>query len=107
MKVYIAGPMTGYEDYNYPAFEAAREQLAASGLDVLSPTDIDTLQGTVTGSQTWDWYMRHALTMVLDADAVALLDGWERSKGACLERDVARALGLQVKPLAYWIGDKP
>lgn len=102
MKLYIAGPMTGYELFNYPAFRAAETELRAAGYDALNPVDAE--QHNITGKpQTWDWYMRHALRMVVDADGVALLDGWEHSRGAQLEHHVACALRMPVKPIAGWL----
>ncbi len=41
MRLYIAGPMTGLPDFNYPAFEEARAQLESEGYAVLCPTDND------------------------------------------------------------------
>ena len=38
---YLAGPMRGYKDYNFPAFDAARDQLVKEGWRVISPADID------------------------------------------------------------------
>ena len=39
-RVYLAGPMTGYPDYNYPAFHCAAEQYRAAGFDVVSPAEL-------------------------------------------------------------------
>lgn len=104
--VYIAGPMTGYPAFNYPAFETARSQLEDLGYTVLCPTD--TEKGNTTGSvREWDWYMRHALRMVLDADGIALLPGWQASKGATLERHVARELEVPVAEVGQWIDAAP
>lgn len=101
-KLYIAGPMTGIPDSNYPAFRKAEADLKAAGYDVLCPVDAE--QHNDTGKpQTWDWYMRHALRMVLDADGVALLPEWRQSRGARLEREVAQSLGLSVFTLGYWL----
>lgn len=100
--LYVAGPMTGIPDFNYPAFNAAAAMLAGFGYTVLNPVDAE--QHNDTGApQAWDWYMRHALRMVLDADAIALLPGWENSKGASVEVHVARALGMQAEPLEVWV----
>ena len=101
MKLYTAGPMSGYLDFNYPAFREAEEQLVSAGYDVLCPVDSEE-HNDMGKPQTWDWYMRHALRMVLDADGLAVLPGWEASRGAQLEVQVATALGLLVLPTDEW-----
>lgn len=104
MMIYIAGPMTGYLDFNYPAFNAAAEELRLAGYTVLNPVDAE--QHNDTGKpQEWDWYMRHTLRMVLAAEGLALLPGWANSKGAALEVHVATALGLQRRRFEAWLGD--
>jgi hypothetical protein len=97
-RVYIAGPMTGIPDHNYPAFAYAATVLRAQGRDVSSPHEID---GGSVGSQTWEWYMRRALQMLLDCDEIVLLPGWEQSKGARFERELAEVLGM---PVSEWAG---
>jgi nucleoside 2-deoxyribosyltransferase len=102
VRLYIAGPMTGLPEFNYPAFREAEARLSASGFDALNP--INSEQHNDTGKpQTWDWYLRHALRMVLEADGLALLDGWWRSRGATLEVHVARSLELPTEPVDHWI----
>lgn len=101
--LYVAGPMTGIEDFNYPAFNAAAKMLAGFGYDVLNPVDAEDKNPTPGQPQDWDWYMRHALRMVLDADGLALLPGWEKSKGATLEVQVAQSLLMDTQPLEYWV----
>lgn len=102
-KVYVAGPMTGIEDFNYPAFNTAAARLRTAGFEVLNPAETDTRMGTTPGEQSWQWYMRHALRMLADADGVALLDGWERSRGATLEHRIARSLNLPTGTVGLWI----
>jgi hypothetical protein len=102
MIIYIAGPMTGIDQFNYPAFNAAATHLQARGHDVLNP--VDSEKHNDSGSpQTWDWYMRHAIRMLLTADSVALLPGWERSRGARLEFHLSTELHLDVRPLESWM----
>lgn len=103
-RLYIAGPMSGLPEFNYPAFRRADRDLRAAGYDVLNPADIDAAHNPMPDApQAWDWYMRHALRMVVAADAVALLDGWWRSRGAALEHHVARALDMDAEPVSEWI----
>ena len=104
MKLYIAGPMTGIEEYNYPAFNAAGAALEARGYDVLNPTRGKASPSEDPPGTSWADYMRLALVMVTQADGIALLSGWEHSRGARLEVDVARALGMQVRPVDLWPG---
>lgn len=102
MRIYVAGPMTGIPEFNYPAFREAGENLVKRGHEVLNPVDSEKLNATGK-PQSWAWYMRHALRMVLDAEALAVLPGWEGSRGACLEISVADELGMPVYRLDEWM----
>jgi hypothetical protein len=101
--VYIAGPMTGLPGFNYPAFYDAAVRLSRAGHEPFNPANIEALNDTGE-PKPWDWYMRHALANLIWADGVALLPGWESSKGATLEHHVALQLGLDVRPLDGWLG---
>lgn len=101
--LYVAGPMTGLPEFNYPAFNEAARLLRGFGYAVLNPVDAEQKNPTPGEPQAWDWYMRHALRMVLDADGIALLPNWEGSRGAVLEVNVARALGMECARLEHWI----
>lgn len=102
--LYVAGPMTGFVDFNYPSFNAAAEALLAAGYGVLNPVDSEQNNPTPGTPQAWDWYMRQALAMVLVAEGIALLPGWESSRGASLEVNVATALGMPVHRIEDWLG---
>jgi hypothetical protein len=90
--------MSGIPAHNYPAFAYAATVLRGQDREVLSPHEID---GGSVGSQTWEWYMRRALQMLQECDEIVLLPGWERSRGACFEREVAEILGM---PIVKWAG---
>ena len=91
--IYIAGPMTGYENFNFPAFFAAEEWLEKQGYEVVNPARLD--DGDTT--KTWEHYIRRDLKIMLDhCNSIALLDGWEKSRGANIEAFVASQLGFQV-----------
>lgn len=95
MKIYIAGPMTGLPAFNFPAFHAAAAQLRAAGHEVENPAE----NPVPACGGTWLGYMRMAIAQVAKVDAVVLLPGWENSKGARVERDLAIGLGLDVMTL--------
>lgn len=98
MTTYIAGPMTGLPDFNYPAFQAAAEQLRAAGVDVKSPTEVsnDQAPDNYTAEKPYGYYLRRSLRMLLDCDEMVLLPGWEYSRGATLEREIAEMLGMTI-----------
>lgn len=106
LRVYLAGPMRGYVNFNYPAFDHAAKRLRQQGLDVFSPADEDRrlfpgktdaeVAAQVTGRVVFKadtaWICEHA-------DMIALLPGWEKSEGATMERQLGRALGLTIMEL--------
>ena len=104
VKVYIAGPMTGLPDFNYPAFFAAAEQLDAAGYDPINPARMR--EGLDYQGAGWLDYMRHSLRDIAEADAIALLPGWQESRGARIEADLGNNLGLDVFPLQHWLTAK-
>lgn len=104
--VYIAGPMTGIEDHNFPAFFAMAETLTACGYFTVNPADNDGVSleqaiRNVKRNPLGDWaaYMRRDIPRLIDCEAVCLLDGWQASRGARLEVIVALELGIT---LAKW-----
>ena len=90
MSLYICGPMSGLPEYNYPAFHAAAAELRALGWSVVNPAE----NPEPCPNPTWDDWMRISLEQVRSASLLALLPGWERSKGARLEVETARELGI-------------
>lgn len=98
MRIYVAGPMSNLPGHNLPAFAAATQQLHAAGHDPVNPGRHGVIDGW-----TWPDYMRRALGELLGCEGVALLPGWETSRGATLETHVADALGMPVRGLAEWL----
>lgn len=91
--IYVAGPMSGLPQQNYAAFHGAAQVLRAQGWLVENPADIAAPLDEMDEDETWRYYMRLAIPMLLRCDAIAFLPGWRRSRGACLEARVAHDLG--------------
>lgn len=100
MKLYLAGPMTGYYRENRPAFQAEAARLRALGFEVVSPDELNP-EGC---GRDWLTCMRIDIKHAVDCDGIALLDGWEQSRGAPIEHCVIRGLGLCVFRAKHLIG---
>lgn len=97
MRVYIAGPVTGIPERNGAAFDAAMRALVDAGYRVTNPLRL------VPPDMDSHSVMKRLIPELCACDGVCLLDGWESSKGACVEVTVARACGLEIGNLDYWI----
>ena len=98
VKLYLSGPMTGFPDYNRPAFAAATALLRDAGYNVVNPGEHDLGSGA-----SWQAYLKRDLKMMLDCAAIAYLDNWADSHGAVLEITTARSLGMQAHPVQYYL----
>lgn len=109
--IYIAGPMSGIPYFNFLAFDEAKAFLTLQGWNVISPADLDReLHGfealTLPSSTDWTVLPKNlkltrimtydALAVINDADAIYMLRGWEKSKGARAEKALAEWKGVPV-----------
>jgi hypothetical protein len=111
LKIYLAGPMRGLPEFNFPAFDRAAAELRKYSHEVFNPADRDRVAGFSTEGLTGNedlaelgFSLRDALAadteyIAKHANAVALLPNWERSPGVAAEIALAHALGL---PVAKW-----
>lgn len=120
-RVYIAGPMTGYVQFNFGVFDTYRDLYESLGYEVFNPADHDrNLLGKprdwypTENDMTGDWkaWSKNATNKALpslrdmlgadlqwiakSATHIAMLPGWEKSSGANAEWSLAKALGLVI-----------
>jgi nucleoside 2-deoxyribosyltransferase len=104
-KIYIAGPMSRIREFNFPAFDEAKTELEKAGWEVISPADLDRAFGMdgagKTGyekidPETFERIVDQDIEAVRKADALFMLRGWEKSKGATAEHALARWVGKKI-----------
>ena len=96
--VYIAGPMTGLTDFNRESFKLADRDLRLAGFETRNPAVLPI------GWSKYEDYIAVGLAMLATADLVALLPGWEKSKGAGIEAEYAKSNGIPVVEISGIIG---
>jgi hypothetical protein len=84
--------MTGLPGFNYPAFHAAAERFRACGWEPVNPAE--NFDGRTDLPR--EKYLRADVKLLIDCDAVAMLSGWEDSRGAKLEYLLAQELSLPI-----------
>jgi len=94
LKYYISGPITGMPDQNKAAFQAAEELIKSSGCEAVNPLT-NPIHET-REDDTWTGYMRRDICLLMDCDAVMTLSGWEKSRGAKIEVELAKKLRIPV-----------
>lgn len=110
-RVYLAGPMTNFPNWNFHNFDRVRDDYIMRGFDVVSPADHDRdngfegmgRDGTVAelkalnvhfdlpAALLWD------LQQIAESDGVVLLTGWEYSRGARAELGYAACINKLVQ----------
>lgn len=102
-KLYLAGPMTGIENLNFPLFNAEAARLRGLGYVVVNPAEINGGAAELVAcaqmtpeqlAQHWRNCMKRDIPALLECDGIALLPNWTHSKGARLEVHIAGEFGM-------------
>lgn len=90
LKVYLSGPVSSRDIKDVlKDFNGAELYLTGLGYDVVNPITYDRVKG-----ESLKKCMRHDLKLLCDCNRIYLLKGWETSKEARLEYNVAFELGI-------------
>ena len=87
MKIYIAGPITGIEDFQLH-FALAQKRLRDAGHLTMNPATLSLNEGFTHAE-----YMHICFAMLRVCDGIYMLDGWRESKGACMEFEYMKHAG--------------
>jgi hypothetical protein len=99
-RIYLAGPMAGYPERNYPAFMRAAKALRDLGYEVYNPAEYEANERFKGQEDRSEFPLREAFTEYTNyilnrADIIALLPGHENSVGASAELALARVVKLK------------
>lgn len=89
-RVCLSGPITGIKNYKGLFMFAEELVVLADAEQVYNPAT------QVPASSSWEQAMNHCLSKITECDTIVMLPGWNVSRGARLERDVALACGMRV-----------
>ena len=91
-KIYISGAISHYDlEERKAAFNASDRFLSLKGYEAVNPFD-----NGVSDDADWREHMRADIRVLVGCDGIYMLQGWEQSKWAKLELDVASSCGLNV-----------
>ena len=90
-KVYIAGKISGMEEEAFGLFVQAEILLIKKGYEVVNPMKLPHKH-----DKTWESYMKECLTEMMKCDLIYPLPNWNESKGAKIEMELARELGIKI-----------
>jgi hypothetical protein len=106
MKIYLSGPMRGLKDWNREAFDVATRLWQQDGHQVFSPwanlralgyeKDKEVEPTSQSGKEHLKHVMMGDIASIYASDAIALLRGWEWSRGCTVELALAQFLGLKI-----------
>lgn len=92
LKIYISGLISHAPlQERLRAFREAEQWLNKAGFIAFNP-----FNNGLPAAAHWREHMRADIAALLRCDAIYMLRGWELSKGAKLELDVASSCGLRV-----------
>jgi Asp-tRNA(Asn)/Glu-tRNA(Gln) amidotransferase A subunit family amidase len=92
MKIYISGKITGLDENEaFKNFNEAELYLRSQGHEVVNPMTLPHQH-----DRTWKSYMKEDVKAMMDCDAVYLLSNFRNSKGAMIERNIAKQLEMEI-----------
>lgn len=102
MSLYISGAITNADPAkqaeNIKRFHQAAAQLRARGYKVVNPCE-----NSLPADAPWEQHMRADIKLLMDCAGVAMLPGMSTSKGALIEWQVARGIGMECRDVEWWL----
>lgn len=92
MRIYISGQISGLPlDEVKAKFQDAENRIVEHGDEAVNP-----LKNGIPDNEAWEVHMAADIVLLLHCDAIYMLPGWESSKGATLEKNIAERTGKKI-----------
>lgn len=96
-RIYLSGAISGREVADYTMqFETAERFYKGGGFDVVNPVKIGEAILKENPKADWNDFMKVDLEALKTCTHIVLLEGWENSKGANVEKKEAERLELEI-----------
>jgi len=93
-KIYISGQISGLDPQDaVNIFDKMEKTLIGQGYSVVNPTRLGVSDVSGKG---WDYYMKEGIKVLMGCDAIYMLIGWSKSRGANIEWQLAYDLGMTI-----------
>jgi hypothetical protein len=94
--IYISGRITGNKNWKEEFNQAEKYLRSCTNDDIINPLGLSAIVEELFSTPKWRDYMKVCVRELLHCDTIYMLLGWRRSKGARLERKIAKAFGMKI-----------
>lgn len=102
-RVYLSGPITGLSEEEYTrSFARAEQHYCTAGFEVVNPVELGKALLLKNPGASYEDFMLVDLEALRSCTHIALLAGWENSKGAVREKAEAERLGLEIMRIRFY-----
>ncbi|MCL1812252.1 MAG: DUF4406 domain-containing protein [Treponema sp.] len=95
-RIYLCGPISGREDVYEELFYKVQKEIAWKAkkegveIEIVSPSTFPCKD------LSWEAALKYCIKKLVDCDGIAVLQGWEHSRGCLLELEIAGRLKIPV-----------
>lgn len=92
MKIYISGKISGTDlTETRKRFASVAKVMKRIGVEPVNP-----LENGLSEHDSWEAHMLKDIADLLQCKAIYMLQGWQDSKGACIEHYIATKIGMHI-----------
>jgi len=91
-KIFLCGPLKGFDGYNVTAFNMFAKHLRTQKFNVVNPVEISN----DIKNNLWELHVQEHLRELLSCTCLVLMPGWKQSRSARLELMIATTLEYDI-----------